>query len=117
MRHNPNSKSQRFLGAASTLLKAMKSSTGMNSQIPIRGNAASSMRFFTLKELVDAMSMLVRLGIVPALRSTDAAIRDGWRCGNQIKPTRPKRGDSSNKSFPDRPFVDVQFLTRTVAMK
>lgn len=65
MTFNLNNKSQRFLGAASTLLKAMKSQAGMNSLIPVGVNAATFTQRYTLKELVDAMSVLIRLGLVP----------------------------------------------------
>jgi hypothetical protein len=90
---NPNKHTDRLFGAADVLFKAMKLNKGKYSLIPIRfdvpqPDAAATTPGYTLKELLDAMTMLIRMGIVPAEHGIDAA-----SCGvggDSLNPRRRK---------------------------
>ena len=82
MKSNPNVKSQRLFGAIDLLLEAIGSPNGMNSLIPIYrddppADAAAPAARYTLKEFVEAMTILVRVGIVPTEPRVGAANDNG----------------------------------------
>ena len=84
-----NMKPQRLLGAAELLLKAIQSQEGMNAMIPVhfivpQADATAPTRRYTLMELVDAMTMLKRMGLVPIRRSIAAARRENSHCGHLL---------------------------------
>ncbi len=75
MKSNSNMKSRRLLNAAAWLLKAMESTEGMDSLIPIyfsvpRTDAVPRSPHYTLDELVDAMTILIHMGFVPTRKNT-----------------------------------------------
>jgi len=118
MTFRPNPESQRLLGAADLLLKAMTSQAGMNSLITIhfdvpRADAAAPSWRYTLMELVDAMTMLIHMGIVPFQQSSGSARRDGRHDGHSLNHARQKRQTESNdesrhlRSSADRPRVRI----------
>jgi hypothetical protein len=79
---NPNKHTDRLFGAADVLFKAMKLHKGKYSLIPIRfdvpqPDAAATTPGYTLKELLDAMTMLIRMGLVPAEHGIDASSSAG----------------------------------------
>ncbi len=68
---NPN----RLFAAADTLLDALRSPQGSHSRIcmytgPLRVGGWLPPKVFTAEELYEAMSMLIRMGLVPAASST-----------------------------------------------
>ena len=90
MTFRQNMRPQRLLGAAELLLKALESQEGMNSRIPVhfivpRADATAPSQRYTLMELVDAMTMLKRMGLVPVRRSIAAASRENSHYGHLLK--------------------------------
>lgn len=68
MTRRPDMASQRLLSAADVLLDAIASQDGMNALVPVYFDVPRSERSarYTLMELVDAMTMLMRMGLVPS---------------------------------------------------
>jgi hypothetical protein len=74
----PKVDSRRLCGAADLLLEAIASQDGMDTAVPVYFDVPSSVKTqrYTLLELVDAMSMLMRLGLVPARKGAYGVGRD-----------------------------------------
>lgn len=78
--HTPptNMDAQRLCGAADLLLEGIASLEGMNTFVPAYPDEHTSNngRHYTLPELVEAMSMLMRLGLVPTRKKAHSVDRD-----------------------------------------
>ena len=79
MEHDLAMDSNRLFAAADALLEAMETEQGRNALIAVRlddpaGHSHPTMRAFTPAELTDAMTLLMRLGLVP--RALNRATRN-----------------------------------------
>lgn len=96
MRFDPNIKLLRLFRAADVLLKAMESKQGMNSLIAICFNiphfdAEGPAPRYTLIELADAMTMLTRMGYVPAHPLCNKAKKSAAHHGIPLPQAQPKK--------------------------
>jgi len=73
MTQHPASKKQRILGAAAALLRAIESPDGRDASITVRGVASARTGHYTMSELIDAMTMLIRRGAVSTAAERRAA--------------------------------------------
>jgi len=73
MTQHPDSTKQRIHGAAAALLRAIQSPDGRNACITVRGVASARTGHYTMSELIDAMTMLIRKGAVSTAPEPRAA--------------------------------------------
>jgi hypothetical protein len=96
MSRRPNIGSQRVLSAADVLLDAIESRDGMNALVPVYCDVPHSegSARYSLMELVDAMTMLMRMGLVLAPHGARGAGRHGGPSRSRGAVRIERRGES-----------------------